>query len=128
MRSHPPALPPALALLLAVACGGCGSTPKAGDLPSDPQEREIAIGELLSLRDPQTGEDKGAVFLEVTIANSRGIRVVARCAPEWYDAKGAILQPARNWQSVDLEPHSERRLRFTPVPAGVRSWRMRFAP
>lgn len=128
MRALPFAPSAVSAFVLALVLGACGSTPPAGDLPSDPVEREKVLGERLTLRDPVTGEERGASFLEVTIANAGGSRIATRCAPEWYDAKGAVVAGASAWQDLELEPGQERRLRFAPMPPAARSWRLRFAP
>jgi uncharacterized protein YcfL len=123
---------PVLAPLVSTALLGllaqlsaCSSNPSA-DLPNEPAARERAVGELLTLRDPRTGEQDGAGYLEVTIANPSPDRLSTRCAPEWYDAKGTLVAPATDWQSVDLKPAEERRVRFAPMPAAARSWRLRF--
>jgi uncharacterized protein YcfL len=118
----------ASALVLTIVAGGCSSTRAADDLPREPEAREKALGERLALRDPRTGQDGGAAFLEVTLANPGGERIETRCAPEWYDAKGVAVPAAIDWQAVDLKPGEERRLRFAPMPVAARSWRMRFVP
>jgi len=128
MRALSPSCWTVSAFVLALVLGACGSTPAAGDLPTDPVEREKVLGERLTLRDPQIGAERGASFLEVTIANAGGSRIATRCAPEWYDAKGAVVAAASAWQDVQLEPGQEQRLRFAPMPPGARSWRLRFAP
>lgn len=115
------------ALVLALVTGGCNSPRAADDLPREPEAREKALGERLALKDPRTGQDGGSGFLEVTLANPSDARVETRCAPEWYDAQGVVVSAAVDWQSLDLKPGEERRLRFAPMPAAARSWRMRFA-
>ncbi|MCY2959958.1 MAG: DUF1425 domain-containing protein [Planctomycetota bacterium] len=125
-RIPPSWLAPAFVLVLAT--GGCGSTGSADGLPREPAAREKALGDRLALRDPRTGEEGGATYLEVTLSNPSSDRVTARCAPEWYDAKGAVVAAASAWQDVSLKPGEERRLRFAPMPAASRSWRLRFAP
>jgi uncharacterized protein YcfL len=117
-----------LGLLLAglLLVGACRSGQGAGDLPSGGVERENAIGERLVQRDPRVVQDGDARCLEVTIANPSSDRITSRCAPEWYDAKGAVVSAPRDWQEVDLAPKAERRMRFAPMPAAARSWRLRF--
>jgi len=118
----------AAVLPLALAAAGCGSTRAASELPREPEAREKALGERLFLRDPRTGNESGMAFLELTLANSSGASVATRCAPEWYDAKGEVVSTATDWQDVELAAGQERRLRFAPMPAAARSWRLRFAP
>jgi len=115
-------------LVLTMALGSCGSTRAADELAREPEAREKALGERLSLRDPRTGQDGGLAFLEVTLANPSGDAISTRCAPEWYDAKGGVVSAATDWQDVDLDAGQEKRLRFAPMPAAARSWRLRFVP
>lgn len=103
--------------------GACGSTPSSeGDAPTG----EHTIGEGLTLRDPRTGQADGTAYLELTLVNPTSDRVKVHCAPEWYDAQGAVVAAPADWQAVDLKPGGERRLRFLPMPASARSWRLRF--
>ncbi len=114
---------PVLALTLVSACG---STRSAEDAPRTPEAREKALGDRLALRDPRTGNERGLAFLELTLVNPTGDRVTGRCAPEWYDAQGALVSAAADWQTIDLKPSQERRMRFAPMPAAAKSWRLRF--
>ena len=77
---------------------------------------------------PRMGGEGGAAFLEVTVTNPGDSRIAARCAPEWYDAKGRVVASASAWQTIDLAAGAERRLRFSPAPRDGRSWRLRFTP
>ncbi len=106
--------------------GACGSTrSEGGDAPAG-EAGEHALGAKLTLRDPRTGQAGGTAYLELTLVNPTGDRVKVRCAPEWYDAKGAVVAAPADWQAVDLKAGGERRLRFVPMPASARSWRLRF--
>lgn len=110
-------------LLVLGLLGACGSTPSSeGDAPAG----EHALGEKLTLRDPQTGQADGHAYLELTLVNPTKDRVKVHCAPEWYDAKGAVVAAPSDWQAVDLKAGGERRMRFLPMPASARSWRLRF--
>lgn len=113
-------------LLLALAVAGCGSTRANRDLPSEPEARAKVLGERLALRDPRTGTEGGETYLELTLTNPSDARIATRCAPEWYDAKGQPIAAAAAWRAVDLKAGAEARLRFAPMPATARSWRLRF--
>jgi hypothetical protein len=112
-------------VLLALALPACGSTRSAVELPRDPTTDERAIADRLVQLDPRSGESQGERYLELVLENRSHERVVCRCAPEWLDAKGQVT-PARDWQSVDLEPGANVRMRFAPMPASARSHRLRF--
>lgn len=116
-----------LAVPALVFAAGCGSTKSADEPPQEPVAQGKSLGESLTMRDPRTGEEGGAGYLEVTLANPGSERITTRCAPEWYDAKGAVVAAGTGWRDVDLEPGKELRVRFAPMPASARSWRLRFA-
>jgi len=124
MRTHTAAA--LLFLLLVLALAGCGSTRANSDLPKEPAARAEALGERLALRDPRTGTEAGESYLELTLTNPSDARIACRCAPEWYDAKGQPISAATAWRSVDLQAGGEARLRFAPMPAAARSWRLQF--
>jgi uncharacterized protein YcfL len=126
MATHPAAAFPILLLVLAPALAGCSSPSKNDDLPTEPAARATVLGERLALRDPQTGTENGESFLELTLTNPSGDRIACRCTPEWYDAKGQPIAAAAAWRAVDLPPGKEARLRFAPMPAAARSWRLQF--
>ncbi len=113
-------------LLLVLALAGCGSTRPNQDLPSEPQARAKVLGERLALRDPRTGMEGGESYLELTLTNPSDARIACRCAPEWYDAKGQPIAAPAAWRAVDLKAGAEARLRFAPMPATARSWRLQF--
>jgi hypothetical protein len=114
------------ALLVLSTLSGCGVTGSRDDLPAEPVARERALADRLAMVDPRTGEEKGARFLELVLRNTSSNHVACRCAPQWFDAKGGPIPAPVDWRSVDLKSGAEARLRFAPMPAEARSWRLRF--
>ncbi|MBL8861024.1 MAG: DUF1425 domain-containing protein [Planctomycetes bacterium] len=113
-------------LLVLTACGSTRAA--AGAPPREPDGAESAAAAGVQMIDPRRGEERGVAILEVTLRNVTSAHASVRCAPEWYDARGALLEPASAWQTVELAAGAERRVRFAPTPSAARSWRLRFRP
>ena len=114
-------IPRVASVCILVLAAACGSTRDAGG-----NATEKTIGERLVQLDPVPSGEGAGRFLEMTLKNAGDERVVTSCAPEWFDAKDAVVQSARDWHDVDLRPGAEIRLRFAPMPPSARSWRLRF--
>jgi hypothetical protein len=112
--------------LFGLVLGACSTTRPPSEPARVPEASELAIIARLVQLDAQFGEHLGQRHVDVLLSNRSAERVTCRVAPEWLDAKGQTT-PARDWQVVDLAAGAEARLRFGPMPAGARSYVLRFA-